>query len=41
MSRKLRVLVFEDDAIIRHIIERMLKYRDYEVFSYNNPLFKT
>lgn len=37
MSRKLRVLVFEDDAIIRHIIERILKIRGYEVFAYDNP----
>ncbi len=34
---KPRVLVFEDNAIIRSALEYILKEKDYEVFTYSDP----
>ena len=37
MQRRLRALIFDDDASIRQLVEGVLKRRGYEVFSYGNP----
>jgi CheY-like chemotaxis protein len=36
-KRKIRVLIFEDEAAIRHLFVRLLSRRDYEILQYPNP----
>jgi CheY-like chemotaxis protein len=35
--RKIRVLVFEDDRIVRDLLRRLLEMRNYEVHTYEDP----
>lgn len=37
MARTIRVLVFEDDDLLRKMLERVMQLNNYEVFCYENP----
>jgi DNA-binding NtrC family response regulator len=36
-ARKIRAFVFDDEAGVRHVLERILKLRGYEVFTFEDP----
>lgn len=37
MKRPMRVILFDDDPNFRQFLERLLKHKGYEVFSYQDP----